>query len=114
MSMLKILKNGHKLVIFPEGTRNKTGTSDLQELKDGTGFLSVKSKCPIVPVMMLQKAKVFRRTKIMVGKPFYFEEYYDKKLTNEDLTYMNGVLRDQMIAQQNKLKQLKKGKNDNS
>lgn len=109
-SVIKLLKNGNKLIIFPEGTRNKSGTDELQELKGGTALISIKSKCPIVPVMMLKKAKIFRRTKMIVGEPFEFSEFYDKKFTDENLLYMNEVLRDKMIDLQNKLRDMQKKK----
>ncbi len=99
---IKVLNEGHKLAIFPEGTRNKTGTTELQEIKEGTAFLSVKTKTPIVPVMLLGKAKIFRKQKIYVGKPFEFSEYYDVKPTTEDFAKMNGIIREKMLeAQQN-------------
>lgn len=45
---IKILKNGHSLVIFPEGTRSKCST--VGEFKSGAFKLATKSKVPIVPV----------------------------------------------------------------
>lgn len=113
MSTLKLLKDGKRLVIFPEGTRNKTGTNELQELKDGTAFFAVKAKCPVVPMMMSGKAKLFRKTHIVVGKPFDFSEYYGKKLTPEDDKAMNDILREKMLLEQarlNEILQTKKNK----
>lgn len=115
MSTLKLLKDGKRLVIFPEGTRNKSGTNELQELKDGTAFFAVKAKCPIVPMMISRKAKIFRKTHIIVGKPFDFSEYYGKKLTAEDEKAMNDVLREKMVSEQNLLNEiLTKKKNKKS
>ncbi|QAA34525.1 lysophospholipid acyltransferase family protein [Clostridium manihotivorum] len=45
---VKILKKGHSLVIFPEGTRSKGGP--LGEFKAGSFKLATKAKVPIVPV----------------------------------------------------------------
>lgn len=103
LEAIKEIKKGHKLCIFPEGKRNTTGTNDLQEIKGGTVIFSVKAKCPIVPIMMLKKAKIFRQTKIIIGKPFEFEEYYGKKITEEDINAMSAVIREKMIAEQQKL-----------
>lgn len=44
----KLLKNGRSMVIFPEGTRSKTG--DLGEFKAGSFKLATKSKVKIIPV----------------------------------------------------------------
>lgn len=109
---VKILKNDHKLTIFAEGTRNRTGTDELQELKSGTTVLSVKTKKPIVPIMILKKPKIFRRTKIMVGKPIDLSNYYDKKLDDGVIEEMNALLKDSMLSVQKELKEKvpKKGK----
>lgn len=44
---LRILSGGKGLLIFPEGTRSKTG--QLQAGKAGVGFLVCKSKAPVIP-----------------------------------------------------------------
>lgn len=106
MSTIKLLKDGKKLVIFPEGTRNKTGSDELMELKDGTAFFAVKSKTPVVPMMLSGKAKIFRKTHIIVGEPFEFSDYYGKKLTAEDERAMNDILREKMVELQKQLKEI--------
>ncbi len=45
---IKQLKNGINMVIFPEGTRSKTG--ELGEFKSGSFKLATKSKRPLIPV----------------------------------------------------------------
>lgn len=102
---VKVLKNDHKLTIFAEGTRNKTGTDELQELKSGPTVLSVKTKKPIVPIMILKKPKIFRRTRLMIGAPIYFDQLFDKKFDQDAIDEMNLLLRERMIEVQNKLKE---------
>jgi 1-acyl-sn-glycerol-3-phosphate acyltransferase len=46
-SALQLLKEGKKVVLFPEGTRSLDGT--LKELRDGVAFLALQAKCPIIP-----------------------------------------------------------------
>lgn len=95
---IKILKEGHKLVIFPEGTRNKVN-NELMPLKSGTSVFAVHAKCPVVPLMLSGKAKLFRRTHLIVGEPFEFAEFYDKKITEENLEKMDEILRSKMLEQ---------------
>lgn len=45
---LRFLEGGENILIFPEGKRSADGR--LQPLEGGVAFLSLKSKCPIVPV----------------------------------------------------------------
>ena len=111
LEAIKEIKKGNKLCVFPEGRRNVSGTSDLQEIKGGSIVFSIKAKCPIVPIMMLKKSKIFRKTHVIIGKPFELSDYYGKKLTEEDMNVLAEVVRSKMIEQQEILKQsLIKGK----
>ena len=110
----KVLKEGHKLVVFPEGTRNKT-QDDLMPLKPGSVVFAVRAKCPVVPLMLSGKSRIFRRTHLIVGKPFEFSEFYDKKLSNEDIQAMDEILREKMLEQAQLLKsKLNKKKTKNN
>ena len=82
---LKILKNNKKLVIFPEGTRVHNENMELGEVKHGVAMFAIKAKVPIVPIFISKKPKPFRRNKIFIGEPFTLEEFYGKKLDNEEL-----------------------------
>lgn len=97
---LKVLKNNKKLVIFPEGTRTNHEDQSLGEVKQGVAMFAIKAKVPIVPMFILNKPRVFRRNKVFLGKPFTLEEFYDKKLTAEELERAT-----EMVA--NKLNELK-------
>ena len=106
LEAIKEIKKGNKLCIFPEGHRNVTGTNVLQEIKAGTVVFSIKAKCPIVPIMMLNKFKAFKKTHLIIGEPFEFSEYYGKKLTEEDLKELTKILRAKMIEQHQILKNI--------
>ena len=104
IGIIKFLKqDGNKLLVFPEGTRNKTGTIDIQPLKDGASVFALKAKCKIVPVVILKKAKIFRRNKLIVGEPFSLSEYYDKKGAEQNLEEITKVIYDKMVSEQKKL-----------
>jgi 1-acyl-sn-glycerol-3-phosphate acyltransferase len=44
-----IVKQGHSIFIFPEGTRNKEDTA-LSEFKEGARIIALKNRLPILPV----------------------------------------------------------------
>ena len=79
------LKNNHQIFIFPEGTRNKAGSKELLEIKSGFLVLASKGECPITPMLIYRKPKVFRRNYIIVGEPFYLEGENPKRLTKEEI-----------------------------
>lgn len=69
----KALKNGNVLILFPEGTRSKTG--ELGKGKPGIGLLARRAVVPIVPAY-IQNSKGFlrlpftgRRLLIKYGSP---------------------------------------------
>ena len=47
-AVLKLLAEGKRVVMFPEGTRSPDG--ELQPLKPGVALLVKKARCPVVPV----------------------------------------------------------------
>ena len=111
--ILKCLKNNEKVAIFPEGTRNKTKTNDLQEIKGGAGVFAVKAKCCVVPMMMLKKPKLFCKTKVIVGEPFELSEFYDLKLASEVIKSIDDKITCKMNEQYlNLLKLTQKNKRE--
>ena len=100
MRCIKTLKMGKKLVVFPEGTRNKTGTTEIQEIKDGAEIFAVKAKAKIVPIIISRKAKLFCRTHVVVGNPFELSAFYGVKITEDVTKEMNSIIKNSMIETQ--------------
>jgi 1-acyl-sn-glycerol-3-phosphate acyltransferase len=96
MQAMKYLKNGENLGIFPEGTRNKSDNVFLP-FKSGATALSIKTKTPIVPVIQIKKLRFWRRSHVYYGEPIEFAEFYDKKISDEDIKQCDIVLRDKMF-----------------
>ncbi|MCR5832009.1 MAG: 1-acyl-sn-glycerol-3-phosphate acyltransferase [Lachnospiraceae bacterium] len=51
------VKSGMSVYIFPEGTRSRDGK--MNEFKEGSMKIAVKSRCPIVPIAISNSADVF-------------------------------------------------------
>lgn len=81
--VLKVLKDGKQLLIFPEGTRNKEDTQEMAEFKTGTARFAIKTKVPVVPMIYYHSPKAFRKNWLYVGEPFTLEEFYGAR-TPED------------------------------
>ena len=86
-----LLKDGHALIIYPEGTR--TETRALAEPEPGAGFIAQKCGCPVLPVALtgtrecLPKGTFWpRRVPVTVrfGKPFLVQQ---KRPNGERVTH---------------------------
>lgn len=64
------LKDGGRIMIFPEGTRNKSDSEDMKEMKGGVVYFASKTDAYIVPMQFEHRAKLLRMTRIIVGKPY--------------------------------------------
>lgn len=53
------LKSGHSFLVFPEGTRSRTGR--LQPFKKGVFVMAIKAGAPIVPISVSGANKIMRR-----------------------------------------------------
>ena len=113
MDCLKCLKNGEKIVLYPEGTRNKTEQECLP-FHHGAAVMAIKAKAPIIPIVLYKKPRFFRLVHVLVGEPIELTEYYDKKLTAEDLALADDKLLQCMLemkkAHTDFLQNKKKGK----
>lgn len=65
---LRFLKEGNKLLMFPEGTR--VGEGENVEAKTGAAMFSVRTGTPILPVYIPAKKNWFRPTTVVIGQPF--------------------------------------------
>lgn len=81
---VKNLKNGHSIVIFPEGTRSKGGP--IKEFKAGSFKLATKSKCPIVPVTMDGSFKIMEHGNGPWIKPATVNLYFHPAIETANLT----------------------------
>lgn len=80
---LRILKEKKGLMIFAEGTRNRTLTP--LEVKAGVAMLAVKAKVPVVPVTVDSTFNLFSPIRIVIHPPVYLEHLYDSKPSQETL-----------------------------
>ena len=87
VNVVKEVKAGRNYLIFAEGTRSKQGNKP-QEFKGGSFKAATKSKCPIVPVALIDSYKAFdtgsiEKLTVQVHflSPMYYDEYKDMKTT---------------------------------
>lgn len=79
--VIKKVKEGNGVVLFPEGTRSKDG--NLQPARAGIGLIIAKTKAPVLPMRIFgaydafpKGSKRMRLTKItvVIGEPIHFTD----------------------------------------
>lgn len=78
---MRVLKNGEKLLMFPEGTRVKEGETG--EGHTGAALLATRTGVPILPIYIQPKKRWFCKTTVIFGTP-YQPEYEGRKPNAED------------------------------
>ncbi|HHU63211.1 MAG TPA: 1-acyl-sn-glycerol-3-phosphate acyltransferase [Clostridiales bacterium] len=80
---LRILKEGKIFGIFPEGTRGKE--RKIKDLEPGIVMIAVKSKAPVIPVVIKNRYKLFSTVNILIGKPRVISTEGDKRLSPQEI-----------------------------
>ncbi len=65
---MQALKEGHRLMLFPEGTR--AGSDGDKEAKTGAVRMASKFNAPIIPIFISREKKIFRKYDVCVGQPY--------------------------------------------
>ena len=93
----EVLKEGHVLGIFPEGTRSKTG--ELGELKPGTAMIASRADVPMVPMFVHRPYRWFGKTRIVVGDAFTLADIMEEKsmTRKEALRFSTEYMRDKLL-----------------
>lgn len=100
---LNVLKSDKKLLMFPEGTRNKDeDESTLSQVKSGAIMFAIKTKSPIVPLWIDRRPRIFRRVTYKIGEAFELTEFYDQKINQEVLAQGCKILEEKMLELRDK------------
>lgn len=99
-----MLKNGHSLFIFPEGTRGYT--DQLADFKQGSTKIATKAGAPIVPVAIHNTDAVLEqnglrglraaKVKIQFGEPVWWQEF-DRKEINQLGAHVQGIIQKMLV-----------------
>lgn len=73
---LNLLKEGHAVGIFPQGTRSR----DNQRLKmeNGVSLIVLRAKVPVIPAYIGGKFRFFHKNSISFGRPVMLEDLWNK------------------------------------
>lgn len=105
--MKHVLNHGLDMLIYPEGTRNRT-TAPLKSFYDGAFKLSIETQKPIIPVVILNTKRILPAKPAMYFKPGKIKmdilpAIYPQGHTNETLkNKVYNVMADYYTANNNK------------
>lgn len=88
---VEVLRKGGAIGIFPEGTRNFSGTN---AARGGVALLASLGKAPVVPACLIGtgEAKRFSRFQVIFGKPLSLPQ--DRKATRDEMAnFTDEVMR---------------------
>ena len=77
--VLAVLKADKKLVMYPEGTRNREGTKEMLRFKQGAARFAIKAQKPILPMVYYRMHKAYRKNWLYIGEPIYLDEFYGSR-----------------------------------
>lgn len=79
---IESLNEGRTFIIFPEGTRSKTG--ELGRPKSGVSIIAVRAQAPVIPVFVKYGRKKFRRNALIsIGETIPKEEFESVEITDK-------------------------------
>lgn len=90
---MRVLRNGEKLLLFPEGTRVKEGESAAAHT--GAAMFATRTDTMLLPIYISPKKKLFRKTRVVFGKP-YKATYEGRKASPEDYQRIADDLMDRI------------------
>lgn len=92
---LRVLKNGERLLLFPEGTRIRNGM--VSEAHTGAALFATHTGAPLVPVYITPKKRLFRKTTVVFGQPFH-PEFEGRKPSSAELQRIADELMERVRA----------------
>ena len=94
----KEVEKGRNYLIFPEGTRNKERQWQLAEFKNGAALIALRNDAPILPVCIVEKPRLFHRTKVVIGEAICLADWMDDTLSrSKNIRRISTRLRDTIL-----------------
>ena len=93
--VLKTLKNGEGIGIFPEGTRN--GLAKGVQAKNGVSYFALNSDAVVIPVGIKGELKPFHKITLTYGKPIDISEYKKDKKNKESIEEVTKIIMERIV-----------------
>ena len=93
--VLKTLKNGEGVGIFPEGTRN--GIEKGVQAKNGVSYFALNSDADIIPVGIKGELKPFHKITITFGTPIDVSEFKKDRKNKENMEKVTEIIMKKIV-----------------
>lgn len=91
---MDILKDGHGLMIFSQGTRME----GFENAKSGVALFALKSGAPIIPVGISGSYKLWSTVSVKFGEPIPMTPYEGKKVKTELVDEVMSIVTKRIVA----------------
>lgn len=93
---MQVIRDGHVLGIFPEGTRQQDNR--VQHIETGVAVMALKSNVPLVPVLITGKYRLFGKIRVVVGEPIPLDDLRAAHADTQTLEVLKARIIDSLEA----------------
>lgn len=94
---INLLKDGHIVAMFPEGTRTKKNVGNKIKVGGGASLMAIRSGAPVIPVRIIGEYKLFSKMKVIFGKPYYIDADKEKIYPSSELKKMSEEIMEKVF-----------------
>ena len=92
---VQVLKDGYFLEIFPQGGISEEASG----FKSGIMLIATQADVPIIPMYLFRRKKWWQRYRLVIGDPFYWRDFCDKKRPGmKDMEMLTEMLEERYNA----------------
>ncbi len=92
---VQVIRDGHVLCIFPEGTRCPDTT--LEHMESGCALIALRSKAPVLPVLVDKPCRLFRTVHVIYGPPVDLSDLIAEGISAETAEKCNARIREHIL-----------------
>ena len=93
---VNVIRSGHVLGIFPEGTRCRETT--LEHMESGCAFIALRARTPLLPVLIDKPIRAFHVTRVIYGPPIDISDLAAEGISSETAEKVNERIRSSILA----------------
>jgi len=93
---IRVIKEGHVLGIFPEGTRCKDTT--MENIESGCAFIALRSNVRLLPALIDKPCRAFRVTNVYFGEPVDISDLAARGISSETAEELNERMKKAVLS----------------